>query len=1518
MEHRSRAGQPLSASAQRILAALRAQHADRGALRRQRSVPSAGETGGAVLRRIQEEGSWSRTQQGSTTGDQRGAGRSWSRGHLGDHLQVEGIRDRPSPPPYAHIPELSWNRSGGRAPAVGVPLSPQGPPEDEGGIRGNGAGPERESGARQLLLQSDIINMGGAQASGHGEREGPCRVAGREEPVLGALNHPVCQAGPQGGRRQFGRLLLPPWNRVSKEGEQAGRGKEGAESEKGLAEALGDGQIRSFGGGSWPAREAAFRLPGDSVTQGGDWVGWGRGEMLRFGRSLQRDGVVEDAEERRCRNGALLGMQPAVQGGFQVTSPSGWEAAPTEIECFRNPAWSDTGAGDQLAMYREEDSLSPFRHTVLQEDHLVCYREEQVEDYRVEQAEGYREEQPRAYGEEQPGGYREEQARGYREKQPRAYGEEQPGGYREEQAGGYREEHAGGYGAEQAGGCREEQAGGYREEHAGGYGAEQAGGCREEQAGGCREEQAGGYREEHAGGYRAEPAGGTREEQPGGSREEQAGGYRAEQAGGCREEQPGGSREEQAGGYRAEQAGGYREDQAGGCREEQPGGCREDQAGGCREEQAGGCREEQAGGCREEQAGGYRDSERDPHSEYQDNREHTGSAAVCPSLTEGQMETSNQDRPNDTASQVNGTDHGDSSEAAGVGSGRLESGVDLALESSCPIKEIPANSECTPPAPSTTGPSCPDHSQPLPRRGNSQGTANRVVPLKRRRASPPPKSSGAKRPGRWEPPRPSQERRSRGVTQTPTPPAPSPAPEAGGEGLNTHGVTSESHSPPGPQAPPELPKPLKEKRAGRGGRGQETHRREEGQEPSWAPTSDPAVRDASRFSREERAQALQEVARAPALVLTMVYQDGSTQLCPKQKSLPSACGVLVLLKRSLDVTGPEETPGPGDSLVFLRLEQRPAWAQQDLDRDQDLFTREVVQRVVSAGQVVVCYKAKDLLRSLLQHFRGDLGWKQVAQCRILDPQIAAWLLDPADSASCFQDLVTKHCRRPAKHPLQPPASGKASNLGISLSLLYQLMMELRSNLQAQGLWELFSSMELSMIPVLAAMESHRIHVDKEALKRTSEMLGAKLKQLEQEAHKAAGQQFLVSSSAQLRLVLFEKLRLQDRCENRKLPKTVLKQQQSTSEAVLLQLQDLHPLPRIILEYRQVHKIKSTFVDGILSCMKKTYVSSTWNQTSAVSGRLSAKQPNFQALPRQPVQISKKQYIPGKQAEVVTVHPRDMFIPQEGRTFLAADFCQVELRLLAHLTSDPELLRLFQDPDADVFSMLASQWKGVPEDRLNPEDREHAKRIVYSVVYGAGRERLSGILGVSAEQASRFVDSFLQRYREVQNFIQRTIQQCQKQGYVVSIMGRRRSLPNIHSADWAVRNQAERQAVNFVVQGSAADLCKMAMIRIFSLVSSSSSLTPSGAGSSKSLKPQPKCSKWTIKEPPGVAVTQITRLASLVTLSSSLWTPGCWPRFTMSYSLRWKTPRWRTLQLWFRPPWSRCSTLTRLEFISRSL
>ncbi|XP_059211206.1 DNA polymerase nu [Centropristis striata] len=588
-------------------------------------------------------------------------------------------------------------------------------------------------------------------------------------------------------------------------------------------------------------------------------------------------------------------------------------------------------------------------------------------------------------------------------------------------------------------------------------------------------------------------------------------------------------------------------------------------------------------------------------------------------------------------------------------------------------------------------------------------------------------------------------------------------------------------------------------------------------------TSDPRVKDSGKMNPDEKTQMLEKARKAKALVLTLVYRDGTTQLDPEQKLTPAVCGLLILMKNNPDCSTAEDSLGPNDTLVYLKLEHTPAWAQQHTHHSQELFTRDMLLQVLSRSQLVVCYKAKDLLRTALQFYRPDLSWKQVAGSHVQDPQVSGWLLDPANPSSCFPDLVNKHCKR----PFTTPALGakKVSQVISGLYSLYLLNMELCFKLQSQGLWELYSGVELKMISVLAAMESHHIHVDKEALKRTSDLLGTKMKQLEQEAHRAAGQIFLITSNTQLRTVLFEKLCLHERCDNKKLPKTINKQQQSTSEAALLQLQDLHPLPKIILEYRQVHKIKSTFVDGILSCMmSKNYVSSTWYQTSAVTGRVSAKHPNFQALPRQPLQITKKQHIQGKEEEVVTVHPRTMFIPREGWTFLAADFCQVELRLLAHLSSDPELLHIFINPQADVFTMLASQWKGLSEEKVTSEDREHAKRIVYSVVYGAGRERLSGILGVSAEQASRFQDRFLQTYREVQTFIQRTVQQCHKQGYVLSIMGRRRTLPNINSPDWGVRMQAERQAVNFVVQGSAADLCKMAMIRIFHLVSSSSSLS----------------------------------------------------------------------------------------------
>ncbi|KAF1380707.1 hypothetical protein PFLUV_G00166660 [Perca fluviatilis] len=497
--------------------------------------------------------------------------------------------------------------------------------------------------------------------------------------------------------------------------------------------------------------------------------------------------------------------------------------------------------------------------------------------------------------------------------------------------------------------------------------------------------------------------------------------------------------------------------------------------------------------------------------------------------------------------------------------------------------------------------------------------------LKRQYADPPPKIYLTRRPPKWEPPYSSQEKageigvnelkRAKPGTSIPELPAVTPKPQTEvsplhktGKGLGVHkdpygpkqtrqiwqsmveGRCPESARNTFKQTPSSVTcKPLKRAKCGpdQGVNGPKlSHEEANGNEPqnqskagclTAALTSDPRVKDSGKMNPDEKMQMLEKVGKTKALVLTLVYRDGTTQLDLEQKLTQAVCGLLILMKNNVDRSTPEDTLGPNDSLVYLKLEHTPAWAQQHNHQSQELFTRDILLQVLSRSQLVVCYKAKDLLRTALQFYGRDLSWKQVAGCHIQDPQVSGWLLDPTNPSSCYPDLLNKHSKRP--HTTPALGTKKVSQVISGLYSLYCLNMKLCFKLQSQGLWELYSDMELSMISVLAAMESHHIHVDKEALKRTSDLLGAKIKQLEQEAHRAAGQIFLVTSNTQLRTVLFEKLCLHKRCENKKLPKTINKQQQSTSEAALLQLQDLHPLPKIILEYRQVHKIKSTFVDG---------------------------------------------------------------------------------------------------------------------------------------------------------------------------------------------------------------------------------------------------------------------------------------------------------------------------------------------------
>ncbi|XP_078534729.1 DNA polymerase nu [Lissotriton helveticus] len=653
--------------------------------------------------------------------------------------------------------------------------------------------------------------------------------------------------------------------------------------------------------------------------------------------------------------------------------------------------------------------------------------------------------------------------------------------------------------------------------------------------------------------------------------------------------------------------------------------------------------------------------------------------------------------------------------------------------------------------------------------------------------------------------------------------------------------------------------------------------------------------DSRSLGDKERSELFRETRHAAALVLSLVFEDNSSQLCPGKTHLWSVKGIAVLIKKhaflgSLPIATATadsisaSTCAQDDRYIFLKTKQASMWRdQEDVNNS---FTRKMLLLILQSKGSVICFNAKDFLRTCLQLYNKDLSWKQVGDVILFDPRIAAWLIDPNDTAPSFEKLVTKHCGKTVDVRTATSKIDFVQNACENLETLYDLMKELQVKLQVQGLWKLFCTLELPLINILAVMETQKVFIDEDELKKTSEFLGLRLKELEKEAHLSAGQKFRLTSNNDLREVLFKKLQLHLLCTSKKLPKTDLRHLQSTSETAvslpavpilsfpslltlwslsfilrprcylemdpfhhrtnlkikgttvhgsrmgivspalqLNHLQEFHPLPKIILEYRQVHKIKSAFVDGLQSCIKKGYVSSSWNQTGTVSGRLSANHPNIQGVPKLPVQIAKQQYVKGKLKEVVSISPRALFVSSKDSTFLAADFSQIELRILAHFSSDPELLALFNEHDTtDVFTTLASQWKGIPVEAVRPADREQAKRVVYSVVYGAGKERLAECLRVTPVQAGDIIESFLQKYRMIHEFTQKTIHQCRNTESVVSLMGRKRYLPQINGSNYYFRTQAERQAVNFVIQGSAADLCKMAMIKICQTIATSSSLT----------------------------------------------------------------------------------------------
>ncbi len=351
---------------------------------------------------------------------------------------------------------------------------------------------------------------------------------------------------------------------------------------------------------------------------------------------------------------------------------------------------------------------------------------------------------------------------------------------------------------------------------------------------------------------------------------------------------------------------------------------------------------------------------------------------------------------------------------------------------------------------------------------------------------------------------------------------------------------------------------------------------------------------------------------------------------------------------------------------------------------------------------------------------------------------------------------------------------------------------LRPELQRQGLWQLFSEVEMPLIPVLVSMEMNGIAVDVGRLRKMSHRLGERLIGLEKDIYNGVGHQFNINSSQQLSAVLFEELKLP--------PARKTKSGYSTDASVLEGLRGVHPVIEYILDYRQLAKLKSTYVDALPALVNPETgrVHTSFNQTRTATGRLSSNEPNLQNIP-----------VRGEVGREI----RQAFIAPSGSYLLAGDYSQIDLRALAHLSRDAGLLRAFSR-DEDIHTATASQLFGVGASGVTPDMRRLAKTVNFGVIYGMSDYGLEQATELSRQEAAQFITSYFEKYPGVKDYLESTKMQARERGYVQTLLGRKRFIPEINSSNRQVREAAERMAINMPVQGTSADIIKVAMVNLY--------------------------------------------------------------------------------------------------------
>lgn len=433
----------------------------------------------------------------------------------------------------------------------------------------------------------------------------------------------------------------------------------------------------------------------------------------------------------------------------------------------------------------------------------------------------------------------------------------------------------------------------------------------------------------------------------------------------------------------------------------------------------------------------------------------------------------------------------------------------------------------------------------------------------------------------------------------------------------------------------------------------------------------------------------------------------------------------------------------------------------------------------------VCEKVSCLSMFEWKKGKEHLRLSEKMEEKCFDVTVAAYLLNPLKSDYTYQDVAQEHLNLVIDEKAEP-----TTKVCYEAYTAWKSAEVLKHKLEEMGMADLFYEIEMPLVFTLYRMEQNGVHVEAEALRGYGEELGKQIVVLEKEIYELAGETFNINSPKQLGVVLFEHLEL----PNGKKTKTGY----STAADVLEKLAPDYPIVSKILEYRTISKLKSTYADGLAVFIGEDQrIHGKFNQTITATGRISSTEPNLQNIP---VRMELGRMI------------RKVFTPEEGYVFVDADYSQIELRILAHCSKDEHLIQAYKEA-RDIHRITASQVFHIPFDEVTDIQRRNAKAVNFGIVYGISSFGLSQDLSITRKEAGEYIDRYFETYPGIKGFLDGAVSQAKEKGYVTTLFGRRRPVPELSSSNFMQRQFGERVAMNAPIQGTAADIMKIAMIAV---------------------------------------------------------------------------------------------------------